>query len=148
MARIKSDGLEEMARVLKGLSAAINNAQPQIMEAGAKVLVDEWKAVIQEKSHVDTGDMRDSVAATQPKEIAGGYAVEVYPQGTDRKGVRNAEKAFLLHYGWKANKKKKRKTSRQDSNGDHFVDEIESRGGARAVEAMQAELNQIVEKNT
>ena len=51
-------------------------------------------------------------------------ACEVYPQGVDRKGIRNAEKAFVNHYGASSRK------------ATHFVDDAESEAEAPAVEAM------------
>ena len=33
------------------------------------------------------------------KEIDGGKRVEIYPNGKDKHGVRNAEKGFVLNYG-------------------------------------------------
>jgi hypothetical protein len=44
--------------------------------------------------------MIDSIGfAREPKEIGDVLTIDIYPQGTDRHGVRNAEKAFILHYG-------------------------------------------------
>jgi hypothetical protein len=47
-----------------------------------------------------TGDMINSIGyRKKPDEIQGIKRVDIYPQGKDRKGIRNAEKAFYLHYG-------------------------------------------------
>lgn len=149
MGRLQSSGIDATVKMLQNLSLEVR-AQPEMIQAGAKVLVEEWKAVIEEKGHVESGDMRDSVEATPPREVPGGVAVEVYPQGNDRNGVRNATKAFLLHYGWKRGKKSKKDKSKGSgaAAGDHFVDEIEARATQKAVDAMQAELNRIIEQNT
>ena len=68
-----------------------------------------------------------------PKTDGGVKYIDIYPQGKDRKGVRNAEKAFLLHYGTS-----KIKPTR-------WVDEAESRGEAYALPAMERVWNQYLE---
>ena len=50
---------------------------------------------------------------------------EIYPLGKDSHGVRNAEKAFILHYG------------RSNMKGDHFVDNAERIAEQNAVPVMQ-----------
>jgi hypothetical protein len=37
----------------------------------------------------------------KPKTAGDVRSIDIYPQGKDRKGVRNAEKAFINHYGTK-----------------------------------------------
>lgn len=39
--------------------------------------------------------------ARQAKMLGQIRYIDIYPQGKDRHGVRNAEKAFILHYGTK-----------------------------------------------
>ena len=51
--------------------------------------------------------------------------IYVSPQGKDHKGVRNAEKAFINHYG----------TSKIKAT--HFVDDAETEASEKAVDAMQ-----------
>ena len=78
--------------------------------------------------------MANSVGTVFSDGNVGGATAEVYPQGKDRKGVRNAEKAFLLHYGW------------GQKNGDHFVDQIEREAEEPAVEAMEAVMDRYVKE--
>lgn len=40
-----------------------------------------------------------SIKVSAVKEIDGGKRVEIYPNGKDKHGVRNAEKGFVLNYG-------------------------------------------------
>jgi len=71
------------------------------------------------------------------KKPSGGTEVlkrEIYPLGEDAKGVRNAEKAFILHYGWK---------SRQ---GDHFIEEIMDESVEPAVSAMEAVMDKYMKE--
>ena len=59
--------------------------------------------------------------------------VAIYPQGRDHKGVRNAEKAFVNHYGASHRK------------ATHFVDDAEKQSEEPAVEAMAAAWYQKLE---
>ena len=46
-----------------------------------------------------TGALTASIKVSAVKERDGGKFVEIAPTGTDRHGVRNAEKGFVLNYG-------------------------------------------------
>ena len=73
-----------------------------------------WKAAIDKHGLVASGDMKDSVKSDMNKKAAGGLKiVTTFPRGKDKRGVRNALKAFVNHYGSKRN------------NATHFVDDIE-----------------------
>ena len=43
--------------------------------------------------------MLKSIKATRPKRKDYSSSIDIYPQGKDRKGIRNADKAFILNYG-------------------------------------------------
>ena len=94
----------------------------------------------------ETGDMIESIRADKaPKSDANDVRrISVYPRGEDRKGVRNAEKVFLLHYGTSNSAKaKKRRAARWKARGKtnatgelsklrmgtHWVDEAERDAG-------------------
>ena len=72
-------------------------------ELSTKIL-DETKEIIvkAEKSaitHVDTGEMRDSIKATKVKKNQWGHYVSIRPTGKDKKGTRNMEKFVYNEYG-------------------------------------------------
>ena len=71
----------------------------RMVEAGGKVADDRMKAATRAHMHVRTGDMLEVIKPTPYREWFGGGATEVYPQGDDRKGVRNATKAYVINYG-------------------------------------------------
>ena len=50
-------------------------------------------------SRRSTGALLASIKVSAVKEIDGGKRVEIYPNGKDKHGVRNAEKGFVLNYG-------------------------------------------------
>ncbi len=144
MARFQSVNVDEMARELQRLGQATEPMAQEMVRVGAQVIVQTWQGVIRELRHVDTGDMLDSVAADEPNRQGGAVVSEIYPRGTDRNGVRNAEKAFLLHYGWKAGKpaRGKKGTGRKGSSqGDHFVDTVEQECVEGVDYAMEAVMN-------
>ena len=97
-----------------------------MLQAGAAVVADAWRDAIQSHGLIDTGDMLDSVAPANLVNSSTEKKIAVYPQGRDRKGVRNAEKAFINHYG----------ASRRKAT--HFVDDAETKAEGPAVEAMAA----------
>lgn len=134
MAKFISTGMTDVIDRLDRMAGASDNMKREMLESAANVYVDTWKRVIRAKGHVRSGDMANSVDTVFSDGNVGGATAEVYPQGKDRKGVRNAEKAFLLHYGW--GKKK----------GDHFVDQIEREAVEPAVEAMEAVMDRYVKE--
>lgn len=134
MAKFEMSGVDRIIDELGRMDALTGPMAEEMVDAGARVLVDTWKDVIRSRGHVDTGDMLRSVKAKKPAGSSEVVAREVYPLGKDAKGVRNAEKAFILHYGWK---------SRQ---GDHFVDQVEADANEPAVSAMEAVMDKYMKE--
>ena len=87
--------------------------------AGAEEVKRAWKETAERHGYRETGDMIESIRADKaPKSDANDVRrISVYPRGEDRKGVRNAEKAYVLHYG----------TSK--IHGSHWVDEADQDAG-------------------
>lgn len=144
MAKFSVNGIDSLAADLQRLGQLDNEELvSDMLEAGAEIVTDEWKKGIANavKSKADggrgTGDMASSVAPTKGiKKIGDVSAKEIYPQGKDRKGVRNAEKAFILHYG----------KSNADQPPTHFVDAVEESAEDKAVSAMENVFNNYLEK--
>ncbi|MEG1771677.1 MAG: hypothetical protein RRY79_05035 [Clostridia bacterium] len=116
---IKTVGLDDLIEWTEKLNVGITTLENAVFETAAVVSKAEWQSVIEERGHVLTGKMKKSVKADKTSRItkSGGKAIETYPRGKDhgtkdkpRKPIRNAEKAFILHY-----------------MDDHFVDEINKR---------------------
>lgn len=126
MARMTFSGTEEIMEELFRESERLERKATEMLNAAGEVVTKAWKDVIEERGHVDTGDMIGSVRPTAIRKKGDAYTTSVYPQGKDRKKQSNAEKAFVLHYG----------TSK--IKGDHFVDEAEERGDELAGAAMEA----------
>lgn len=109
MAHIDTSGLSSFINDLKAAADDFDECAGAMIKAGADVAVEEWKKGIENTVHtvkkpdggytsktgyVDTGAMLASVGKTQKKSTV----AEIYPQGRDGK-VRNATKAYVLHYG-------------------------------------------------
>lgn len=135
MASFKTSGdvLDDIAKELSQLGEDIDGELGQeMLDEGAKIIEFHWVKSIKEHGHVDTGAMVNSVGVakgTKAKKFR-----DIFPQGKDEKGVRNALKAFRTHYG------------KGGVNGSHFVDEAEANAQAEVAVAMQDKLDKYIEK--
>jgi hypothetical protein len=143
-------GMDETVAELKRMNELTGPMAKEMVEEGGEAIADSWRRVIVERGHVDTGAMRDNVRAGEAVVKSGVMTGEIYPRGKDRHGVRNAEKAFLLHYGWKAGKAARGKkgtkaTGRKGSyRGDRFVDVVEDECEATVGYVMENVMNRYI----
>lgn len=133
MALFNGEGFDELLSDLKTNGDMLDVAAPEILEAGAAVVADAWRDAIKAHDLIDSGDMLESVGHSEIVNTETEKKVAIYPQGRDHKGVRNAEKAFVNHYG----------ASHQKAT--HFVDDAENQSEEPAVEAMAAVWYQKLE---
>lgn len=131
MAYLKWKGLDEVYREMQRAGETAGETAQKMLEAGGQACVKAWKIAIGMAGHAGrgisgraTGDMAESVGIRFVKK-KGMRCAEIYPLGKDRHGVRNAEKAFILHYG------------RSNMKGDRFVDEADRLAEEEAVPVMQ-----------
>ena len=89
------------------------------------------------RQHIRTGDMVGSIGPNEYRETLGGGSQDVYPQGDDRFGVRNATKAYVINYGRGGTRKAGRM-------GDRFITGNKSKTEQAVLEAMQAESDRLV----
>ena len=137
MARFDMSGLDETIREMTRLGQQSGEAAKAMLQAGAEKVKTAWRRATEEHGLVDTGDMLESIGfAREPKAVGDMLSIDIYPQGTDRKGVRNAEKAFILHYG----------TTRHPAT--HFIDDADAYSEAEAVPAMEAIWDEYVSTGT
>ena len=111
----------------------------RMVEAGGKVADDRMKAATRAHMHVRTGDMLEVIKPTPYREWFGGGATEVYPQGDDRKGVRNATKAYVINYG-------RGRRKRNGKMGDKFITNDEKATEEAVRQAMEAENGRLIEE--
>jgi hypothetical protein len=115
MARFSTDGIDQIAAEMAWMGEAAGEVADEMLLAGAEEVKRAWKETAERHGYRETGDMIESIRADKaPKSDANDVRrINVYPRGEDRKGVRNAEKAYVLHYG----------TSK--IHGSHWVDEAD-----------------------
>ena len=135
MASFKTSGdlIDDIAKKLEQLGEDVSGQlEQEMLDEGAKIIEFNWVKSIKNHNHIDTGDMVNSVGVakgTKAKKFR-----DIYPQGKDSKGVRNAEKAFIAHYG------------KSGQLGDRFVDEAEANSDAECAVAMHRKLDEYIEK--
>lgn len=132
MARISYDGFKKAENVLGRMS---RGSIRRIVMAGGAAAAARMAARTEDKGHTRTGDMKGAIGMTDYREDLDGGSVEVYPLGDDRKGVRNATKAFVTNYG--------RGGARGPKMGDRFITGDIRRAKEAAHAAMAAEFAQI-----
>lgn len=133
MAKLSINGLElvtdELIRI--GNVEAVAN---RMLKRGAEVMKSSWKKAIKKHDLIDSHAMIDSVGYSRKTEKETGVkSVEVYPKGTDERGVRNAEKAFVNHYG------------SSSISATHFVDDALEEAEPLVEQEMAAELEKHIQ---
>ena len=136
MATIKTTGIDEMAEKLARIGQLTGDVAEEMLTAGAQEVSEGIKTAIKKYDLVDTGAMLKAVRADKrpKKESSGTMYVDIYPRGKDRKGVRNAEKAFVAHYGKKG------------QNATHFMNYAEEISAEKTIAVMQSIMNDFIEK--
>lgn len=110
MARYEISGMNELICDMEQEADRAERLVPKMLQAGAEVVKraqsEEVAGMIRSgklrrngsKSR-STGALVASIDPTPVRINAAGMYVDVYPQGADKKAVRNAEKGFLAEYG-------------------------------------------------
>ncbi len=145
MAKVRVSGFELADAQLRRMGRPMIR---QIVEAGAsaaeKRMIEDTKA----RKHIRNSDMLDAIGTNEYRETVHGGSVDVYPQGDDRNGVRNATKAYVINYGkgQRPMVKRPKKNPRRNLTGDKFITGSEKKTEAAVVAAMQAESDRLMEE--
>lgn len=140
MGKLSTTGIDDFAERFKRIEQGLKSeALTSILNAGGEVLKKSWENKIREKHHIRTGAMINSITITAPKVEGYTAYIEVYPTGTDRHRINNAQKAFILDKG-----RKPRKNGKGKIQGDHFVRDAERSVKQQALDAMQAKLDEYI----
>ena len=100
MTRSDATGLDETSEEMKRLGQMTGRTVDAMLMAGAEEVRKAWRQSAEEHRHRDTGDMIASIGFPRtPKDVGSIRTIDIYPQGKDKRNIRNAEKAFILHYG-------------------------------------------------
>jgi hypothetical protein len=153
MARFDTTGFDDVINGMIKLGEGIGETADKMLLAGAQEVKASWKKTAEKHKFRDTGDMINSIGyARKPKSISGIRQIDIYPQGEDRHGVRNAEKAFILHYGMSAKAARKirrgkvKKFPEAGIPATHWVDEADADASPRVQAVMEKEYDNLLRK--
>lgn len=137
MAKLRMDGMEEAINDLERLGKNTDEATTAMLRAAGNVMSNAWRESAEKHHHRDTGQMIASISAGRKiKGRGSGKSIIVDAQGKDHKGVRNAEKAFLLNYGTRK------------IGASHWVDEAEKDAEPKIATTMQSIWNEYIATGT
>ena len=101
MARMTITGFENVEKMLEKLANPYEMAEKAVNKA-APIVEKNLKAQIRSATNgkpYSTGELEASIAATNARDNSLGVFAVVKPNGTDKNGLRNAEKMGYLEYG-------------------------------------------------
>ena len=102
MARFDTSGLEPLFAEMEYYDRMSGPTADKMLLAGADQVKQCWREEAERRRFRDAGAMINSIGYPSSVKKASDIAfIDIYPQGKDKKGVRNAEKAFILHWGIK-----------------------------------------------
>lgn len=127
MARFDTSGLDDLIRDMTRMGERSGEIAHAMVDAGVEEIRECWRDSAEAHGHRDTGDMIASIGSGPFIDMNDIVAKDVYPLGKDHKGVRNAEKAFVLHYGTRR------------IPGSYWVDDADDKAAPR----VQSRLEQI-----
>lgn len=124
---IDMSGLDELIRDMNRLGENTGAIAEAMVDAAVVEIRDAWKETAEDYGYHASGEMIESIGFPDATvKTASMLYRDVYPQGKDSEtGVRNAEKAFLQHYGYKK------------KDGSYWVDEAEARAAPRVAARLE-----------
>ena len=132
MARFEVDGLDALTTDLADLAKLPDSVVDGMLNAEADVLVAEQRKTAEQMLRgrgYETGATARSIKKGKIKKSGNDRTIYITPTGTNARGTRNAEVAFINEYG------KKGQPARP------FIRTANERAGDRAVEAGEKVLN-------
>lgn len=113
MARIRTEGIDDIIEQMKFLGELSGDVADEMLLRAAEEVKQAWRQAARRHKLKLTGQLIDSIDyPMKPKTIQGIKTIDIYPQGEStytigpdgkrinrRTPVRNAEVAFILHYG-------------------------------------------------
>lgn len=128
MARFDTSGIQEIISEMQKMGQDVGPVAEEMCMAAVEEIRNAWRQSAEEHGLRDTGALIDSIGFGPSPVRAGGILYnDVYPMGTDSKGTRNAEKAFILHYG------------KSTFPGTHWIDDADEKSAA----PVQARIEEI-----
>jgi hypothetical protein len=134
MARFDTSGLDDLLADMTRLEQQTGPVAEAMTMAAAEVTKRCWQRAATEEGLIDTGAMIASIGyARKPTNFGDSLGIDIYPQGKDKSGTRNAEKAFILHYG------------SQRIDPTYWVDQAEGYASQEIPQALEAIWNAYIE---
>lgn len=101
MAKFTVSGLDDVQEAMLRREQSTVEAVPAMLKAGGEVIrrAFQEETIKLNSTGRGTGALAASMKVSAVKERNGEKFVEIAPTGTDKHGVRNAEKGFVLNYG-------------------------------------------------
>lgn len=140
MARLQVSGIAELNKLLSDLADDIQGEGiDKALIAGGELLAEFFVGATVAEGLVDTGQLRDSMAATKPE--GSPKYVDVYPQGTRSDGKRNAEVGAYMEYGVT------RIPPLKDVPATHWMSNAVDDTKEDVLDAMEASINETIDKH-
>lgn len=127
MARFEIQGMDEIIDQMRSMQLLTGRVAETMLMAAAEDVREAWRESAEEHGHRDTGQMIAAIGyPRKPSAASDALAIDIYPQGKNTGGVRNAEVAFVLHYG----------TSKMPGSG--WVDDADAKSGPKVTATMES----------
>ena len=137
MARFDTSGLDGIVSQMRALGQESGAVAEAMVKASVEEIRKAWRDSAEAHGHRDTGALIASITYSPSTTVMGSIMErDVYPMGTDAKGTRNAEKAFILHYG----------TSRIP--GSHWVDDADDNSAGPVQDVCESIWNGFLESHS
>lgn len=132
-------GADEMLKDLQKLGDEMPQVEREMLRLGGDEMAKAWEQEIEDRGFISKGEgekanqthMRDSIKAKVVSR-KGRMRAEITGIGQDDRGVRQAAKAYMLHYG----------TSRIQAS--HWIDAAEDHGMPLVTAAMAGRLGEAL----
>ena len=133
MARLYTSGFSELEDELIKMRQDTRPLITAMVQQGCELMKQQRITTALAYGHVKSGDMIKGIGyAKNPRSVAGVVRNDVFSRGKGSNGTRNAEKEFLLNYGW------------DDYNADHWVEEAEKLGSEIAYDKMSSMVDYYI----
>lgn len=99
MARINTVNISRQVNLLEKKAKGNKNRVKKALEAAADIVAMETALSANTRGLVATGDMAGSIRRGSVEMHSNSAKVDIWPQGENRRGVRNALVGFVQHYG-------------------------------------------------
>jgi len=153
MSTFSSKGLDEIISDMDKMGASVSFLHDIMLVDGADIIKESWKQEAGKRTMFITHEMINSINYKIKKKEPNSLKVDIVPMGRDKKGVRNAEKAFILHYGTSPRRRptsKPKKNKKYPGPGippTHWVDDAEGKAVPLVEKKLLARYDDWLAKN-